>query len=384
LAITNHKKTTKMKNLHKILIAFIGVLAVSCTADDVENRQIVEKISTPEMMAPATGKQYILTEVNANNDEDRFVWSAAKYSESVVVEYTLLMDVSGGDFTKPQTLVKTSNATQAALLVKILNQAAIELGAVPGTPKQFDVKVMASVSGGVPMTSETLITISVNAYSGLIAYPFTDWYFVGDATVAGWDNNKDNQPLFRSGTNSKEYKFTGYFKVGAFKLISTLGQWTPMYGKGAGGTLVARNVDADPDPASFEIATAGYYTFTMNTEAKTYTLVAYDASADTNYTRIGFLGSSRTGTDAGWAGDDTEMTKSAFDSHLWTVNVTLFDGKGKFRANNAWGKSWGGDTAFSGFTGNGANGGDIPVARSKYKILFNDLDGSYMMFPNQE
>ena len=373
-----------MKNLNKILIAFISVLAVSCTADDVENRPIVAKISTAEMTAPATGKQYILTEVNANNDADRFVWSAAKYSESVVVEYTLLMDVSGGTFKTPKTLIKTSNATQAAVLVKNLNQAAIDLGAVPGTPKQFDVKVMASVSGGVAMTSEKLITISINTYSGLIAYPFTDWYLVGDASVAGWDNNKDNQPLFRSGTNPKEYKFTGYFKAGAFKLISTLGKWAPMYGKGAGGTIVARATEADPDPSSFDIATAGYYTFTMNTATLTYTLVAYNASAATNYTRIGFLGSSRTGTDAGWAGDDTEMTRSTFDSHLWTLKITLLDGKGKFRANNAWDKSWGGDTAFSGFTGNGASGGDIPVARSKYKILFNDLDGSYMMFPNQE
>jgi hypothetical protein len=369
-----------MKNLHKILIAFISVLAVSCTADDVENRPIVSKITTPELTAPSAGKQFVLIEDNANKDADRFVWSAAKHSESVVVEYTLLMDVSGGDFKTPQTLIKTSDATQAAVIVKNLNQAAIELGAVPGVAKQFDVKVMASVSGGVPMTSESLITISINAYSGLIAYPFTDWYLVGDASVAGWDNNKDNQPLFRSGTNPKEYKFTGYFKAGAFKLISTLGKWAPMYGKGAGGTLQLRATDADADPASFEIATAGYYTFSMNTTTLTYTLVAYNASAATNYTRIGFLGSSRTGTDAGWAGDDTEMTRSTFDSHLWTLKITLLDGKGKFRANNTWDKSWGGDTAFSSISG----GGDIPVARSKYKILFNDLDGSYMMFPNQE
>jgi hypothetical protein len=58
-----------------------------------------------------------------------------------------------------------------------LNQTAIELGAEPGVPTLFDVKVRSSVSGGVPMISESSITISVNTYSGLIAYSFT-WYLM--------------------------------------------------------------------------------------------------------------------------------------------------------------------------------------------------------------
>ncbi|WP_418264347.1 SusE domain-containing protein [Flavobacterium faecale] len=373
-----------MKNIYKFLIAILAVGAASCNADDVENRPMVANISSPEMNAPVSGKEYTLTEDNANNEVEAFVWTAAQYSKSVVVEYTLLMDVAGGNFSNPQTILKTSNATQGTILVKNLNQLAIELGAVPGTPKQFDIKIMASVSGGVPSTSEQLRTISIKTYSGLIAYPFTDWYLVGNATVSDWNPNNNNQPLFRSGTNPKEYKFTGFFKAGSFKLISTLGQWAPMLGKGAGGTLQLRATDADNDPPSFDIAVAGYYSFTINTQTLTYTLVAFDASAATNYTRIGFIGSSRTGTDAGWNGDDTAMTKSTFDPHIWTLNASLFDGKGKFRANNSWDKNWGGDTAFSGFPANGASGGDIPVTRSKYKIIFNDLDGSYLMFPNQE
>ncbi len=372
----------QLKNISKILIAFISILAVSCNADDVDNKPILEHISAPEMILPVTGKALVLTEENANNEADLFKWTAAEYSHDVVVTYTLMMDVKDGDFTNAQTLASTSDISQASISVKTLNQAAIELGAVPGTAKLFDVKVKCSVSGGVPMETEETITISINTYSGLVAYPFTDWYLVGDATVAGWDNNKGNQPLFRSGTNLKLYKFTGYFKVGAFKAISTLGSWIPMYGMGAGGSLAYRGTDADADPASFNIPTAGYYTFTMDLQTLTYTLVPYNASVATNYTVIGYIGSSRTGTEAGW-GDDTDMIQSTFDSHIWTLNISLFDGKGKFRANNAWDVNWGGDTAFSGYTANGAGGGDIPVSKSKYKVYFNDLDGSYLMLPNQ-
>lgn len=373
----------QLKNISKIVIAFISILAVSCNADDVDNRPVLESVSAPEMTLPLTGKTFVLTENNANNEADLFKWTAAEYSHDVVVSYTLLIDAKDGDFTNAQTLASTSDINQASVSVKTLNQAAIELGAVPGTAKLFDVKVKCNVAGSTAMETEETITISITAYSGLLAYPFTDWYLVGDATVADWNNNNGNQPMFRSGSNAKLYKYTGYFKAGYFKVISTLGSWTPMYGMGDGGSLVYRATNADADPASFNIPTAGYYTFSMNLQTLTYTLVPYNASAATTYTTIGFIGSSRTGTDAGW-GEDTDMVQSTFDPHIWTLTISLFDGKGKFRANNAWDVNWGGDTAFSGYTANGASGGDIPVSKSKYKVYFNDLDGSYLMLPNQQ
>lgn len=363
-----------MKNIYKILIAFISVLAISCNADDVEDRPIIEAITTPEITAPESGRQYILVEENGNNDADRFVWSAAQYSDNVVVSYTLLMDIAGGDFTAPQTLATTSNITQAAVTVKNLNQAAIELGAEPGTLAQFDIKILASVSGGVPMMSETPITISINTYSGLIAYPFTDWYLIGAAVEGGWDNNADtkHQPMFRDGVNADQYKFVGYFNAGNFKLISQKGSWESQLGRSGEGTI-----EMNGNAGEFTIATAGYYTFQFNTTQLTYTLVAYDASAATTFNTVGIIGSSTAGA---WD-TSTAMEQSDFDSHAWTLGTTaLNDGEAKFRANDAWDVSWGGKTVFSG----GGTGDNIPVTKSKYLIYFNDLDGSYLMIPNQE
>jgi hypothetical protein len=370
-----------MKNINKILIAFIAVLVVSCTADAVDTRTVLVSISTPEVLTPENNVAFVLTEANAANVADRFTWTKAKYSNDVVVQYTLLMDIKGGDFTSAKTIGTTSDINQLTVLVRNLNQIAIELGAVPGEATLFDLKVKSSVSGAVVMVSKTPITISINAYSGLVTYDFTDWYLIGGAVEGDWDNEPDtkHQPMFRSGTAANKYSFTGYFKAGNFKLISTKGSWAAQLGRSS-TTAIELNGNA----GEFTIATAGYYKFTFDTTALTYTLVAYDASAAAMQNRLGYLGSSRTGTDAGWNGDDSEMTVSAFSPHVWTLNISLFDGKGKFRANNAWDKNWGGDTEFSGFTGNGASGGDIPVAKSKYKIYFNDLDGSYLMIPNQE
>jgi hypothetical protein len=370
-----------MKNITKSVIALFAVLALSCSVEDVEDRPVIEGVDTPELVAPENDKSYVLLEENADDVAERFVWTKATYGGDVEIGYKLLMDVKGGDFTKAIELGGTAGATQIEVTVKTLNQAVIELGGIPDQLGSYDIKVMSSLAGAEKMMSETPLTILVNAYTGLLPYEFKDWYFVGDATASGWNNNNKNQPLFRSGTNPNLYKFTGFFKAGAFKLISTPGQWAPMYGKGDGDAIVARPTEADPDPASFTIATDGYYSFTMNTETLKYTLVAYDASAAATFSTVGIIGDS---TPLGWDAS-TALTQSAFNSHVWSLDLLpLNDGKAKFRANNAWDVNWGGNTAFSGFPNNGASGGDLPVAKSKYKIYFNDLDGSYLMIPNQE
>jgi hypothetical protein len=364
-----------MKNIHKILIAFIAVLTVSCNTDAVDERPVVEAVSAPEITAPATGVVYVLDVDKAQEEAAKFTWSPAKYSATVVVKYTLLVDKKGGDFTAAKTLASTSNVTEVAVLAKDLNQIALDLGAQTEVASSFDVKVASSVSGGVPQLSKEIITISVTPYTGRVKYEFNDWYLVGDATVSGWDNNKGNQILFRSGKNADEYTFTGFFKAGTFKAIKTLGSWAPMFG-GSAGDLAFREKESDPDVTNFSIPTDGYYTFSMDVKKLKYTLVAYNATAAKTYATVGIIGSSTAG---GWDAS-TPMVKSTFNGHIWSLGVTsLKDGEMKFRANDSWDVAWGGNTAFSG----GGTGDNIPVAKSKYLIYFNDLDGSYLMIPNQ-
>ena len=367
-----------MKNIYKILIAFIGVLAVSCNADDVDNRPIVEALSIPEITAPATGKAFIL-DVNKPADEaQKFEWSAAEYSKNVVVEYTLLIDKKGGDFTAATTLATTKNVTSASVLVRDLNQAAIDLGAPTDVATMFDVKIKSTVSGGVPQVSTTPITISITPYTGKVTYNFTDWYLIGAAVEGGWDNNTDtkHQPMFRDGKNASIYKFTGFFKAGNFKLISVKGSWDSQLGNAGGDAIEIKN-----NAGEFTIPADGYYTFQFNTTDLKYTLKVYaDAVAITKiYTTVGIIGSS---TPGGWDAS-TKLTGSAFSKHVWSLagdTAKLKDGEAKVRANDAWDVSWGGTTAFSG----GGTGDNIPVAKSKYVVYFNDLDGSYLMIPNQE
>jgi hypothetical protein len=67
-----------------------------------------------------------------------------------------------GDFTDAKTLATTSNSTQVAILVD-LNQTAI--GAEPGVPTLFDVKVRSSVSGGVWfLKAQNLVLIRIQVW----------------------------------------------------------------------------------------------------------------------------------------------------------------------------------------------------------------------------
>lgn len=368
-----------MKNIYKVLIAFIGVLAVSCNADAVDERPVLDAATAPEITAPATGQTYVLEADKGAEVVAKFTWSAAKYSTPVAVNYTLLIDKKGGDFSAAKTLeTTTASATEVSVLVRDLNQAAIDLGGEPEVAALYDVKIGSNVSGSFKQVSTGLITISVTPYLGRVEYTFTDWYLVGAAVAGGWDNNADtkHQPMFRDGKDETKYKFTGFFKAGNFKLISVKGSWASQLGKASDSSIEIKD-----NAGEFTIAADGYYTFEFNTKSLKYTLVEYTdvAAIAKTYTTVGIIGSA---TEGGWD-NSSAMVQSTFDKHAWSLSgktAELKDGDAKFRANNAWEVSWGGTTAFSG----GGNGENIPVAKSKYVIYFNDLDGSYLMIPNQE
>lgn len=367
-----------MKNITKIIIALFAIVAFSCTQDDVENRPVITPTDAPVLTAPTGGATYVFTPANATATAERFTWNSANFGGNVEVTYAVEIDKKGGDFSAAKTLGSVVSANQVAVTVEVMNAAAIALegdGAVSGVPADFIIRVKATSGVSTSIVSE-VTGISITPYIDAIPYPFTDWYLVGDATASGWDNNKGNQPLFRDGTNANIYKFTGYFVAGAFKLISTPGQWAPMYG-GANGDLIARPKESDPDPASFAVATAGYYTFTMDTTTLKYTFEPYTGST-TTYTTVGIIGSA---TANSWD-SSTALTQSTFNEHVWKLTgLDLKNGEAKFRANDSWDVNWGGKTAFSSITTTGDN---IPVKGSKYNVYFNDLDGSYLMVPNQK
>lgn len=187
-----------------------------------------------------------------------------------------------------------------------------------------------------------IVTLDMNNLSYSVGKPVL--YMKGDAN--GWDGYD-----YLSGKDG--VKFTGfmYLNQNGFK-FTTAPDWS--------GTGYGANFDTAPDAANIVITEpAGYYQVDVDLSEKTYTL--------TPITSIGIIGSA---SPNGWD-SDVDMTYVPYNKDTkevngyWEVkNITLSAGEIKFRANDGWDISWGGE--LDNLTTK--NGGNITVEAGTYDI----------------
>ncbi len=338
----------------------------------------------PAITAPASGSDYVLTLANADNTAITIEWDDAVLQSSLGIDVTYTVEAAAGgtNFANPVLIGTIDNQTSITATHSDLNSVALGAGLVADTPGMLDIRIKSSSeneSGDILERISDPITISVTGYNVF----FPNLFFVGDATAPGWNNNNNNTPLFRDPSTPNAYIYTGYFAVGAFKLLEVKGQWQPQWGTNDGTTL-AVNPGGGSDPGTFNVATAGYYTYSFTTVGTSgnFTVTSYDASTAKVYGTMGIIGDS---TPGGW-GADTDMTQSATDPHVWYITgVTLTSAFLKFRADDDWTDNWGYDTdnateEYGIGLYNSSN--NIPVTAGNYDIWFNDLDGNYILIKN--
>ena len=316
--------------------------------------------AAPVITAPVAGAEILLSGAAPDDVITTFTWS--DYN-TYGVNVTYLLEVSKKDANNFSTLGSVMNAKSFEATNKVLNDAVLKAGLEADVKGEVDVRVTATSksTGGTIEKVSNIVTFKVTPYVA-----FKNMFFVGNATAANWNNNNNNQAIFRDASNANKFHFIGKFGAGEFKFLEILGNWQPQWGLKAG--LVA-NSDGG-DPGTFVTSAAGYYSFTMDILAKTYTLTPY-TDAMTDYSTIGMIGDFN-----GWGGD-LALEQSSYDTHQWTLkDITIpTTGKFKFRADGAWTVNWGAGTELS---GQGTqNGADIPLTAGTYDIYFNDIDGRY-------
>ena len=314
----------------------------------------------PVITAPVAGAEILLSGAAPDDVITTFTWS--DYN-TYGVNVTYLLEVSKKDANNFSTLGSVMNAKSFEATNKVLNDAVLKAGLEADVKGEVDVRVTATSksTGGTIEKVSNIVTFKVTPYVA-----FKNMFFVGNATAANWNNNNNNQAIFRDASNANKFHFIGKFGAGEFKFLEILGNWQPQWGLKAG--LVA-NSDGG-DPGTFVTSAAGYYSFTMDILAKTYTLTPY-TDAMTDYSTIGMIGDFN-----GWGGD-LALEQSSYDTHQWTLkDITIpTTGKFKFRADGAWTVNWGAGTELA---GQGTqNGADIPLTAGTYDIYFNDIDGRY-------
>lgn len=334
----------------------------------------------PVITSPAANASFVLSIGSTSSVALTTNWTDAVLNSDLglTINYAVEAARAGTNFAAPVTLGSVTNLATLATTHGNLNAAALSLGMTPGVAGNVNLRIKATnsnQSGAVLTRISVPVTVSITPYS----VTFPNLFFVGDATTPGWNNNNNNTPVFRDQNVPNRYVYTGYFRVGAFKLLEVLGQWQPQWGTNSAGTL-AVNPGGGSDPGTFNVATAGYYTYTFTTvgQGGSFTVTPYNASSSTTYSTMGIIGAA---TANGW-GSDTFMTQDPNNPHLWNIrNVALTAGQFKFRANSNWGTNWGDNGSTQNYGTalfNAPNNISIATAGT-YNIWFNDLDRSYII-----
>ncbi|OXB08931.1 hypothetical protein B0A81_07150 [Flavobacterium plurextorum] len=272
-----------MKNIYKILIAFIGVLAVSCNADDVEERPVIEPVTAPVLLNPQNDFNIVLTKDNEKNVATTVIWNDAKYDgTATVVNYTIEIAKAGTKFAAPIS-VTTTTARYKALTVAELNSALVNGGFVEKQENSVDIRIKSTVGTGAEAQYSNFYTIKATPYHVPLA---SSHWLVGAATPGGWSWDGDAEtefPLVVGKTNVYQVKVV--LKSGeAFREFlsndfTSGGNWGASnsrnfpYYSGLGYTIDSELVNAGDGDSNFKYTgPTGLRTLTIDNGAKTITV----------------------------------------------------------------------------------------------------------------
>ena len=187
-----------------------------------------------------------------------------------------------------------------------------------------------------------IVTLDMNNLTYTVGKPVL--YMAGDAN--GW-----NQIDYLSSEDGVHFTGYMYLNQNGFKFC-TQPNWD---GTNYGGAFFGQESDN-----IMMTQEAGFYQVDVDLSAKTYTLSPFN---------IGIIGNA---TPSGWA-SDTDMKYNPTD-RCWEIKgVELSDGEMKFRANDDWALSWGGE--LDNLTTQ--NGPNIAVTAGTYDIkLYIDWEGN--------
>ena len=187
-----------------------------------------------------------------------------------------------------------------------------------------------------------IVTLDMNNLTYTVGKPVL--YMAGDAN--GW-----NQIDYLSSEDGVHFTGYMYLNQNGFKFC-TQKDWK---GTNYGGAFFGESEDN-----IMMTQEAGFYQVDVDLSARTYTLSPFN---------IGIIGNA---TPSGWA-SDTDMTYNPTE-RCWEIKgVELSDGEMKFRANDDWALSWGGE--LDNLTTQ--NGPNIAVTAGTYDIkLYIDWEGN--------
>jgi len=262
----------KTKFITLIMLISLG-LFFSCTKENTNPVLHPDKIKASVIVNPTADDFYILEKDNADDIMDTLSWTPADFGISLGISYVVEVDTTENDFKNAETLYAGYD-NSISITQGDMNKKMIALELPFDVESTLDIRVGAVISGYDTVYS-AVETFKVTPYSEAIPL-----YLLGNATLAGWDNNAALEMTIIS---TGVYEITTNLTSGAdmaIKFIALLGQWAPQWGTDVSGTWDAGNLVYRPDevtidpPAIPAPPTDGSYIIHADTGNLTYTVTA--------------------------------------------------------------------------------------------------------------
>ena len=307
-----------MKNLNKILLAILFLLPfclVSCTDEDN-----MELNKGDQPLSLTVNEANVVLDITApETNALTFNWtSGSNQGTDAAITYTFELAPKGTSFANAKTNELTKGTTSFVYKTEDLNAILInDFGVDPSAEVELEARVTATIhSQNTQTLVSEIVTIKVKSYKAISKM----LYLIGDATPNGWA--ADNATKMNSITGAAGgFVWQGKLKAGKLKFITTLGEFTPSYNKGADNTkLYYRETENDSYDEQFEIPSTGVYKITLNIINLAIKIEALEAP---EYGELWFVGNP-----TGWS--FKPMSIDASDPFIFHFNGDLSVG-GEFK-----------------------------------------------------
>lgn len=342
-----------MKKFNLILLSILGIFAFA-SCDEGEMGPVASSDpGSPEITAPESGQNYVLTEEQAADTLMTIEWTNPDYGFPSAPEFIIQMDSAGNDFSEPMQLGSVQGNSYS-LTVGDMNGILLGADFPGGEEISMDVRVQASLSDSMDSQISEPISLAFTPYSICNFCPaiyvpggyqsssgYTADWSPADApalnTVSGMDVYEGYVNIANAGS---EFKFTAErnWNNGDWGTSGTEGEL-----ESPGNNIIAEE--------------PGYYKINVDLNNMSYTI--------TN-TQWGIIGDA---TANGWEDPDQDMTYDP-ENKVWTITADLTVGEMKFRANDAWNIDYG-DNEGDGTLEQG--GGNIAVDEAGNYTITLDL-----------
>jgi hypothetical protein len=277
-------------------------------------------------------------------DSITFISTAVDPGFQASATYFLEACVKGNNFQDPISILSAVQDAQMKITVSDLNGIFL---------KKFPADQVSSVDFRIRAV------LSIDAGTGYTPMVYSSATKSADVTVYGLPR----LDLIGSGITQKiesalgDGKYSGYVKLDKTKPFTLKDPDANIVYGNSGGKLAVNGT-------GITSTDTGWYKFTADTKALTYTLEAY---------MIGLIGDA---TPNGWNSPDSKMDYDAVQG-CWFITIDLTNAMIKFRLNDGWATNWGGNGSGDGTADNYSNATTVPLSAGGKNIGLLGGAGNY-------